>query len=380
MEERGEANSNTILIVNKMYYPEIGGVETVARILAETIVKANIGRPIVLTFNKEKKYHEEIVNSVKVTRLPCVLRWRSIRISPYYKKTFLRKVRNAKKVIFNFPSGQPELCSNFYKVLPCERICFYHADVSYSFFGRMYNIFLVKRFLKAMDKIIVTSSNIMESSRILKNYKEKIVVIPLFVDTSHFHPRNPNKREYLLSLFPKPPEKIVLYIGRLARYKGLEYLIEAIKKLSSEKYGLVIIGNGPREKKLRLLVKKLELEERIIFLNHVPYEKLPEYYSAADVFVLPSISRAEAFGLVGLEALACGVPIITTELGTGTSYYNIHGETGLVIPPKDSKTLATAVEEICGNNWKNSQKGVIANQVEKFSLERFELLIMEELR
>ncbi|MGB9821331.1 MAG: glycosyltransferase [Pseudothermotoga sp.] len=363
--------NNEILTINKMYYPEIGGVETVAKAVAE--IALNVGESKVLTFNKGKNFSEETINGVKVIRLPTIFKWRSIRISPYYKSVFAKEAQIAKTIIFHFPSGQPELHPQIYKKISSKKICFYHADVDYKIVGKIYDVF-VRRFLDTMDKIIVTSPNIVESSNILKDYKEKIVVIPLFVDTSHFYPRNPSKREYLLPLFSEPPEKIVLYNGRLAKYKGLEYLIEAMSMLGKQ-YGLVIIGRGQREKELKQLARKLGTEKRVVFLDHVQYDELPEYYSAADVFVLPSISRAEAFGLVGLEAMACGTPVITTELGTGTSYYNLHGVTGLIVSPRNSSSLAQAIKYIT-NNSQQCDKMIIRKRAEEFSLKIFEDKVM----
>jgi glycosyltransferase involved in cell wall biosynthesis len=138
----------------------------------------------------------------------------------------------------------------------------------------------------------------------------------------------------------------------------------------------VIIGQGAKERELKGLVKELNLSNRVVFCEHVPYGDLPYYYSSADVFVLPSISRAEAFGLVALEAMACGVPIVTTELGTGTSYHNVHGQTGLVVNPKDPKVLAEAIKTICENDWKNTRKGIIIERAKEFSLDKFKERIL----
>ncbi|MDN5337921.1 MAG: hypothetical protein PWQ20_991 [Thermotogaceae bacterium] len=364
-----------ILIINKAYYPKLGGVETVVKACAEYFGEKRFGVRV-LTFNTKGTLKEEI-NDVHITRLPTILKGRSFRVSLSFKKTFVEKVKNIDVVLFNFPSGQPELYSDLYRRATAKKICFYHADVvNYGFVGWLYNNLFVKRFLKVMDKIIVTSPNIVNSSKILKKYKNKIKIIPLFVDISHFYPRNSNKKEYLLSLFNSNVKKIVMYIGRFARYKGLEYLVQAMKFLDNS-YGLVLIGDGPRKKKLEKLIEKLDLGNRVVFLKHVSYKELPEYYSSADVFVLPSISRAEAFGLVALEAMACGVPVVTTELGTGTSYHNVHGRTGLVVPSKDSKSLAEAVKTICEENWKKKKEKLIINRAKEFSVERFQKSILK---
>jgi len=95
-------------------------------------------------------------------------------------------------------------------------------------------------------------------------------------------------------------------------------------------------------------------------------------------FVLPSIDRGEAFGLVVVEAMACGVPVVTTELGTGTSFHNIDGVTGRVVPPKDEKALANAIAEICEHEYKYDPQ-VIRKRAEEFSAERFDQRIKEVL-
>jgi len=228
-----------------------------------------------------------------------------------------------------------------------------------------------------MDKIIVNSPNMKHSSKELEKFHDKIEVIPLFVDTTHFYYREKNKREFLLSRFKNKKEKIVMYIGRLGRFKGLEYLIEAFQNLD-KKNGLVIIGKGIKEKELKTKVQELNLEDDILFLDHVPYEELPEYYSSADLFVLPSIDRGEAFGLVAIEAMACGVPVITTELGTGTSYHNIDGVTGKVIEPRNSIALAKAINEILEHPSKYKKQNIV-KRANEFSYDKFEKNVKEKI-
>jgi rhamnosyl/mannosyltransferase len=138
----------------------------------------------------------------------------------------------------------------------------------------------------------------------------------------------------------------VLFIGRLINYKGLRYLITAMKGVKAK---LVIIGEGPLEYELRTLAYNLDLEDRVIFLKVPYFEPLGSYIDACDLFVLPSVMRSEAFGLVLLEAMACRKPVVTTELGTGTSFVCLNGVTGIVVPPKDPKALEEAINKILNN-------------------------------
>jgi len=135
----------------------------------------------------------------------------------------------------------------------------------------------------------------------------------------------------------------VLYVGVLRYYKGLPYLIEAMQHVDAN---LVIVGEGPMSATLRQMVFRLGLASRVFFIGQVSNQELPAYYHAADCFVLPASERSEAFGLVLVEALASGLPIISTELGTATSYVNLHDESGLVVPPRDAAALAEALNRL----------------------------------
>lgn len=368
-----------ILTINKMFKPEIGGVEIVAENIAK-IAKSYGYVSEVLTFNKDKYLIEESIDNIKITRIPTLFRKDSIRWSFKYRRILKSKLENCRIILFHFPSFQPEidfLVRNKYKKI--KKICFYHADiVGRRMFDGIYNALIVNKFLDSMDKIIVTSPNIKNSSNVLKGFHEKIEIIPLFVDLKHFYYRKDNKREFLLNKFKNKKEKIVMYIGRLGRYKGLDYLVKSYKYLD-KKTGIVIIGNGPKEKEIKKLVDDLNFSNDILFLNHVPYPDLPSYYSAADLFVLPSTDRGEAFGLVVIEAMACGIPVITTELGTGTSYHNIDGVTGRVIPPKNEEEIAKAIKEILFESPERYKKENIIKRAAEFSYENFEKNVVEKI-
>jgi rhamnosyl/mannosyltransferase len=139
---------------------------------------------------------------------------------------------------------------------------------------------------------------------------------------------------------------LLLFVGRLRHYKGLNVLIDAMRSIDAH---LLVIGTGLMEAEWRAQVTALGLDARISFLGDLSdAEKLVMLY-AADLFVLPSTNHAEAFGIVLVEAMACGLPLITTELGTGTSFVNQHEQTGLVVPPNDALAMATAINRLLGD-------------------------------
>ncbi|APT76100.1 hypothetical protein LN42_06685 [Marinitoga sp. 1137] len=361
-----------LLSISRNYFPEIGGIQIVAKEINKCFDS------IALTYNytNEKIYKVDNIEGTIVYRVPIFFEKGSVRISLNYRKALDKLSKDVDMILYHFASGQPELDIFINgKIQNKPNICFYHMDIAgRGTFGNLYNHIIVKTFLKNMDKIIVTSPNIIKTSPVLRDFKDKIEVVPLFVDTNHFYPRKDNVR----NKFINNDEKLILYVGRFGRYKGLEYLIESLRFLP-ENYKLLLVGKGKKEKELKDLVKKYNFNNRVIFLNHVKYQDLPFYYSAADVFVLPSIDRGEAFGLVALEAMACGIPVITTELGTGTTYHNINGETGIHVPPKNSKEIANAVNTIVSQDWKNKKNDIIINRAKDFDIKVFQRKIKKIL-
>jgi rhamnosyl/mannosyltransferase len=137
---------------------------------------------------------------------------------------------------------------------------------------------------------------------------------------------------------------LLLFVGALRYYKGLQYLIRAMARIPPA--NLLIVGSGPMRSEWEHLADQVNVSERVHFLGHVDSTRLPICYQACDLFVLPSHMRAEAFGLAMVEAMASGRPVVSTELGTGTSYVNQHGHTGRVVKPADPEALATALGDL----------------------------------
>lgn len=354
-----------LLSINKKYPPEIGGVEIVAKEVAE------IGREVfenseVITFNSSFKNKAEEVNNVNIIRIKSISLNRSVRIPLGYNKIIRKKVKNASKIVFHFPSFIPEFVLINSKA---EKLCLYHADVvEKGLVGDIYNKYVVKRFLDSMDKIIVTSPNMARTSTLLKD-RNNVYVIPLGVDVNHFNPEGLDLKNQIIEDFNgNKNDKIVLFVGRLARYKGINVLLKAVSMLPKD-FKLVIVTNDFKDE-ISSEIDKLKIGCRVKFYKGVKYEELPKYYRSADVFCMPSTDRGEAFGLVAVEAMACGIPIIATELGTGTSYHNIDGLTGRVIEKNSEVQLKDAILDICNNKMRYNDR-VIRDRALDFSLDKF---------
>jgi rhamnosyl/mannosyltransferase len=244
-------------------------------------------------------------------------------------------------------------------------IVHYHSDIVRQKILKIFYQPLIYQTLKRAQKILVSNPNLIQSSPFLRRFKEKCFVLPFGVD---FQTEDNLDRDKIAELKGKYGD-FVLFVGRLNYYKGVEYLIEAIRNIRAN---LIIIGEGKEEKKLKQRAKILGLENKVFFLPFQDKKTLFNFYRAAKVFVLPSIFRSEAFGIVLIEAMACKTPVISTELGTGTSWVNLDGKTGFVVPARDSKALSFAIRKILEDKKlaqefsQNAQK----RAREEFSLEK----------
>jgi glycosyltransferase involved in cell wall biosynthesis len=164
---------------------------------------------------------------------------------------------------------------------------------------------------------------------------ENCTIVPLAIDPAPFLNAQP--------LYPPAGRLRLLFVGRHRYYKGVDVLLRALIGLDVE---LIVCGSGPLTAEWKQLADELGLTQRVNFVGDIPDADLPGLYASADAFVLPANARAEAFGTVLLEAMAAGLPCITTELGTGTSYVVENGVSGLVVPPLDPAALAQAITSL----------------------------------
>lgn len=224
----------------------------------------------------------------------------------------------------------------------------YHSDIVRQ--RRLLQIYrpLLHATLRRARAIIATSAPYVTSSPFLRRYADTCRIVPLSVDVDRFGSVSAERIVALRRRFLRSSEdRLILSVGVLRYYKGLHVLIDAIARTNAT---LLIVGGGPEEQRLRDQARALGIADRVHLAGRVDDDDLPTYFGAADVFVLASHLRAEAFGIVQLEALASGLPIVSTELGTGTSVVNRHGTTGFVVPPSDPAALARAIDVLCAND------------------------------
>jgi D-inositol-3-phosphate glycosyltransferase len=205
-----------------------------------------------------------------------------------------------------------------------------------------------KRVLARADRIIVAT--LAEQTQLRFLYKagdRKLTIIPPGVDASHFYPIPSDEAKMVVGL--KPDARMILFVGRIEPLKGVDTLIRAMVCLKLNdpevRVHLAIIGGEPEASPLQMsaemarlqkLCDELALDQTVVFMGKRDQDKLPYYYSAAEVLVMPS--HYESFGMVALEAMACGTPVIASEVG-GLGFLVHNGETGYTIPDGDPDVL-----------------------------------------
>jgi rhamnosyl/mannosyltransferase len=343
-----------ILHVYKDYYPPIvGGVEKhIAQVCGHFKKKFEVEA---LVCNRGPFTKIEHIDGVRVIKVGQLGRVQSAPLPPGFP-LWLRKI---KADILHFHLPNPTCEFSYLLAKPSGVVvATYHSDIiRQEFLLRFYGPFL-RRFLNKATRILPTSSIYADSSPFLREFREKCRVVPLGVDTHFFDSIAAREKdiEKVRSLFGR---EFILFVGKLRYYKGLQFLIEAMPRIDAP---LVVVGTGPMEDELKSLAALYRVSEKVFFIGEVSDEDLAFFYHACSVFVLPSVYRSEAYGLVQLEAHACGKPVVSTRLGTGVESVNIDSKTGLLVPPADSGALADAVNRLLADPARRKQMGDFARR------------------
>lgn len=201
---------------------------------------------------------------------------------------------------------------------------------------------LQKWLLKRADVIVGTTPVYLKNSPHLQDVQDKTTCLPIGIE-----PITEVEEDRIKEIRDRyAGKKIIFSLGRLVPYKGYEYLIEAAQYLTDE-YVILIGGKGPLYEKLEQKIQSLGLQNRVKLLGRVSDEELPVYYRACDLYCMSSIYKTEAFGIVQIEAMSCGKPLIATNIPeSGVSWVNEHGMSGINVTPMESKELADAIRTI----------------------------------
>ncbi len=256
-------------------------------------------------------------------------------------RDFNRIAQQADVIHYHFPWPFADVLHLFWRIKK-PSILTYHSDIvrqqQLLFFYKP----LMNQFLKSVDKIVATSPNYAASSKVLQKYRHKVATIPIGLNRSHYPVPTKEQITYWKNRFG---ERFFLFVGVMRYYKGLHILLEA---LSNTSFPVVIVGTGPLEDELKAYAEKLHLTN-VHFLGRLDDSDKVALLELCLSVIFPSHLRSEAFGITLLEGAMAGKPLISSEIGTGTSYINIHGETGFVVPPGDTEALRQAMQFIWDN-------------------------------
>lgn len=321
-----------ILHVYKTYPPDsFGGVEQViAQLTAASKELGAESRLLTLSRNPAS----DLVNGLEVIRAPLHMDYASCPMSFSFSSYLKQQVAWADIIHYHFPWPFAEFYHLSQRITK-PAIVSYHADiVKQRWLKRCYQP-VFHRFMKKIKHIVVASPNYLASSEDLKTYRHKTSVIPYGFELPS-HQWGQDKAHNLAAL----PEKFIVFVGVLRYYKGLHVLLDA---LVGTDLSLVIVGSGPMEPSLRLQIERLQLTKQVSFMGSVSDSLKWHIIERSRAVVLPSHLRAEAFGMSLLEGLMFKKPLISTELGSGTSFVNQHEKTGFVVPANDSAALKQAM-------------------------------------
>ncbi|QWD44499.1 glycosyltransferase [Polynucleobacter paneuropaeus] len=324
-----------ILHFYKNALPEtFGGVEQVIDQIARGTTLLGVSNTILALSDHPTKLPTPM-NGYKLVTVKRDFEFASSGFSRKSLNIFRKLAADADLIHYHFPWPFADLVHQWVKPKN-PTIITYHSDiVRQKLLLKLYRP-LKQSFLRSVDQIIATSPNYLHTSGVLQSFSKKTSVIPIGLDKESYVKPDPTQIQLYKKYFG---ERFFLFIGAFRYYKGLPFLIEASKITP---YPIVIAGSGPMEKELRLLAIKNQLKN-IFFIGHVSEEDKSALLAACFSIIFPSNLRSEAFGVSLLEGAMFGKPLISCEIGTGTTYINIDQLTGLVVPPSDPPALAAAM-------------------------------------
>ena len=322
-----------VLQVGKFYPPYKGGMETHLETLCKGL-RSSVDLRVVVA-NSGRSSADDVIDGVPITRLGTLLNLGAAPWTPGLG----RVIRDAKADIVHLHLPHPTaILSYLASGYRGRLVVTYHSDiVRQRVLGLAFTPILHAALARA-SAIICTSPDYIASSRVLARHRERCHVLPFSIATERFEQANASA---VARIRAEHGDRIVLAVGRLVSYKGFEHLIRA---MSSVRGRLVLVGDGPLRASLESLARDCGIADRVAFLQRV--DDVNPYYHAADVFVLSSVARSEAFGLVQLEAMAAGVPVVNTRLASGVPYVSPHGVTGLTVPAGDARALSHAINAL----------------------------------
>lgn len=354
-----------VLQVNKLYTPHIGGIERVIQDISEGL---NDRYDIqVLVCQPKGKASDEVINGVRVHRSGSFGTYFSMPVSFSFISDFKKMSRDADIVHVHlpFPLGDLACLLSGYKG---KVVISWHSDIVKQ--KKLMTLYkpVMNAFLKRADRIFVATEGHVKGSAYLGPYSNKCVVVPYGIDTESYE--KAEAKPFLTEKLNNKTSKKLMFTGRLVYYKGIDVLIRALK--DTEDCELFIAGEGVLKEPLETEVRDGGLTDRVHFLGRLSDDDLKSAFRDCDIFILPSVENSEAFGIVQMEAMVYGHPVINTSLPTGVPYVSPDGVSGITVPPRDEKALADAINKLVHDDALREEYGRNAYRIvrERYASEK----------
>ncbi len=345
------------------FYPYTGGVENYALDISKELVR--LGNKVKVICANEPKSDIKNLNGFRIERLDYLCKIANTNLTLILPFRLWKEEFDIIHTYLPTP-WSADWSAIIAKLRGKKVVISYCNDITGNGAGniisKIYNNTLLKLTLKLADKIITIGPNYLQTSKYLKKYSSKVQFIPIGVNRKIFKKidiKKQNNTIFFLSI-----------LDEYHAYKGLDYLLEAIKSVKKEipNIKLIVGGKGKLLEYYKVKTKKLGIENNVEFQGFIPDEKLVECYNKYEVFVLPSTdSTQEGFGIVLLEALACGTPVITTNI-VGIAKKIEEYKAGIIVEPKNIEALSKAIVEILKNRNEFSKN--ISILINKFDIKR----------
>ena len=340
-----------VLHIGKFFPPHPGGIERSCADLASALARHDVDVAVLAHASPgTHRSSTEIIDRVRVTRAGCHGQLLYAPVSPAFPRLLTREIRDFKPDLLHL--HMPNTSAFWTLLSPAARrlpwVVHWHSDIPLDSGQRLLRLaYRVYRpweqaLLRHARAIIATSQPYVDASAALASWRDKVRVVPLGIAPVAATPDAQTS-----TLWPAVGLR-VLAVGRLSYYKGFDVLLRALAAVPQAQ--LLLIGSGECAAALHKLAHAIGVAGRVNFAGHVDDATLAQAYAAADVFCLPSVERAEAFGLVLLEAMRARLPVIASDIrGSGVGYVVRDGDSGRLVPPRDDAALANALRELAAD-------------------------------
>ena len=343
-----------VLHLFKTYLPEtVGGIEQAIYQVCQSGIAHGI-ESHVLTLSAKPEPRDLMLANHHVHRARLDVQLASTGFSYSVFRRFKALAAEADVINYHFPWPFMDVL-HFAAQIRKPTVVTYHSDIiRQKHLLKLYRP-LMHRFLASADRIVAASPNYLATSDVLAHYRDKTTVIPYGLDKLSYPLPSAARLAHWRRRFGT---RFFLFVGVMRYYKGLHILLEALQGTA---YPVVIVGAGPLELELRAQAQALGLDH-VHFVGRLDDEDKVALLQLCSAMVFPSHLRSEAFGISLLEGAMFGKAMISSEIGTGTSYINLHNHTGLVVPPSDPLALREALRTLWDNPWLAAQMGQRAEQ------------------